>query len=366
MKKLIYFFAITIAAATFFASCEEEADLYPSELVKGAYIINYGSYGNGGASITKYDTESNIPTNDYFKNQNGNVGLSSNIQYAYEYKDSIFLMGNDADQIITVNPLFQQTQYGVSEKVEKPRHCVGYEDYLYVSCWGADADWNLMPGSYIAKFDINSNSVEKKIALPGGPEGVAIANGKLFVAMNYIDSIAVIDLATEAISYIETPAVSSYFIKDANENLYVSFLSTYGDYSEQTGLGYINTSTNEIEDIYTLSGVSTSYSSIVAANNDVSEIYIIATGDYYQNEDGDWVQDGVVYSFNVETQAYAPLIEGLSGANGVSVNPETDELYILLNTSATEAGSIAIYDADGTYKSEFACGISPYWALFLN
>lgn len=366
MKRILNLFAIALALTTVFTSCNEAEDLFPSELVQGVYFVNYGNWGGSSASITKFNSETEEITNGYFQNQNDGIELTSNVQFAYEYKDSIYLMGNDADQIITVNPLFEQSQTSASADVEKPRYCVGNDDYLYVSCWGSDADFDLMPGSYIAKFNTKTNSVEKRIALPGGPEGSAIANGKLYVALNYVDSVAVIDLETEAISYIVTPAVPSYFVKDDSDNLYVSLVSTYSDFSTETGLGYINTNTDELENIYKLDGVSSGYSSIISANADFSKIYVIGAGPYYQDEAGNWVQDGMVSSFDVATKTYSTFVEGLVGANGVVPDPTTNDIYVLLSSSATEGGTISIYGEDGTFKKDLSCGVSPYWALFLE
>lgn len=330
-----------------------------------SYFINYGNYGGEGSSITVLNNETGEVVNNYFQNQNDGIELTSNIQYAYEYKDSIYLMGNDADQIITVNSLFQQTQASTTTDVEKPRFCIGNEEFLYVSCWGADADFNLMPGSYIAKFNTTTNSVDKKIALPGGPEGLAIANGNLYVALNYVDSVAVINLETEAISYIVTPAVPSYFLKDASDNLYVSLVSTYSDFSTETGLGYINTTSNSLEQTYILDGVSSGYSSIISANTDFSKIYTLASA-WVEETAGNWIQKGAVFSFDVATGEFTSFADGLTGTNGVVSDPVTNDVYVLTSSSATEGGVIKVYSEDGTFVKDLTSGVSPYWALFLE
>ena len=136
------------------------------------------------------------------------------------------MLGNNPDELLWVDAeTFSQTENSVSTDIVKPRFGVGYGNYLYISCWGGDIwlDENI---SYIAKYNMTSQTVEEKIALPGGPEGMVIANNKLYTALNYKDSVAVVNLATDEISYIETPAVTSYFLKDNRDNLYVSLVST--------------------------------------------------------------------------------------------------------------------------------------------
>src|SRR5690606_2407650 len=138
----------------------------------------------------------------------------------------------------------------------KPRFGVGNGNYIYVSCWGGDI-WADETTSYIAKINLTTKTVEKKIVIPGGPEGLVIAKNKLFAALNYKDSVAVVDLPNDAISYIESRVVTSYFIREKSEKLYVSLVSNYSDFSDTTGIVNRNTTANKQETTYNLTGFST-------------------------------------------------------------------------------------------------------------
>lgn len=355
MKNVLYYLALFVAISVLFSSCnEDDPELFPSEKIKGAYIINYGNYNHEGSSITKYNYESGELINNYYQQQN-DLELVSSVQYALTYKDSIYMIGNVKDQLITVNPLFQQHLNGVTDGIANPRYAVADGNYLYISCLGENPDWSKMPDSYIAKFNINTNKVEETIPLPGGPEGMEIAKGKVFVAMNYIDSIAVISTADNQIEYIATPAVSSYFVKDTDNNLYVTLLSTWTDPSEQTGLGYINTSTNELENIYPLEGISTSYSQVISTNNDASQIYVLQAS---------WGQSGIVYNFDVASKEFSSFAGNLTGANAVVSNPVNNDIYILTSPGSSEAGIVKIYNENGSFVEDLICGINPYWVIF--
>ena len=367
MKNLFNCLLILAVGGLFFTSCNnDDDDLKPIDVdnVTGFYFVNYGG-GSSSSTITKYDYSKDSVMNYYFETKNG-FELNSNVQYGCEYQDKIYLMGNTVDQVIILDTGFVQSVAGISEDILVPRFCVGNGDYLYVSCWKDISEWNIgMPSSYIAKLNINTNTVETIIPLPGGPEGLAVAKGNLYAALNYKDSVAVINLSNDEISYIETPAVTSYFVKDQNENLYVSLVSTATDYSETTGLGYINTSNNSFEASYSLEGVSSGYSAILAANGNLSVIYILASAWVEQN-DGTWVQEGAIHAFDTSTKAFSPFIENLSGTNGMAYNSEKDQLYVFGAESYSEPGTVDIYTANGTYVSQFDCGISPYWAIHLN
>ena len=333
-----------------------------------AYVFNYGSWGNGGASIDRFNLETGVISNKYYQAQNSELALelTSNIQSVCQYNGKFYLVANESDGIIVVDDqLVQSIDAIASDDIVTPRFAVANGDYLYISCWG-NADYDVMADSYIAKFNITTNEVEETISVPGGPEGLAIANGKLYAALNYSYQVAVIDLADNSVSYIETPAVTSYFVKDNSDNLYVALVSTYSDYSETPGLGYINTSSNTLEETYYLDGVSSGYSSILSANADCSAIYVLASG-WVQLEDESWVNLGGVQKFDVATGTFSSFISGLSGVNGVCVNPVNDnEVIVFGGGSSTEGGFFDVYYLDGLLKSQDHCGISPYWTLPLD
>jgi hypothetical protein len=325
-----------------------------------SYVINYGSYSGAKSTITAYDKYSDNIIPHYYNEVNG-VYMVSNVQYAYNYNGNIYFMGNNPDGVFYVNnKSFEQTTNAITTDIIKPRYCVAEGDYLYVSCWGGDiwADENV---SYIAKLNLTNNTVEKKIALPGGPEGLAIANNKLYAALNYKDSVAVIDIASETISYIETPAVSSFFIKDASNNLYVSLVSTYNDYSEDTGIGYINTSTDVLEASYKLTGVSTSYVNILSANSDFSKLYVMTSA-----YDANWNLSGAVAAFDVNSKSFDTnnLVEGVSGLNGIGFY--NNQVLCFVSESTTNPGTMHFYEQDGTKAKEEFVGISPFMLLTVD
>ena len=360
-----YLFTLTVNNGGLSTEATVSVNVLQSDI---AYVINYGSYGNGSASISRYNLETGTITNNFYEEQNSeiNLELTSNLQSAYQANGNFYLMANSSDGVIVVDDQFVQSIDAVSDQIAKPRNAVAYGDYLYISCLGDSPDWNEMPDTYIAKLDLTTNTVEETIALPGGPEGMAIANGNLYVALNYKKSIAVISLSDNSISYIETPAVTSYFIKDSSDNLYVSMVSTYTYSSDSPGLGYINTTTNTLEDTYYLDGVSSNYSSVMSANSDLSTIYLLASS-WVELEDGSWVLQGAAQQFDVATGTFSTFVDNLSGVNGITVNPENDnEIYIFGGESGSEGGYFDIYDASGALQTELTCGISPYWVLFLD
>ncbi len=359
MKTKISIFAIALVFVSLFTACIKEDKNTPLVELGSNYIINYGNYSGDKGGVSLYNLEDSTVTNGYFESVN-DVASVSNIQYAYHTNGKIYLLGNNVDQVFYVDEnTFEQKANGISgDDLIKPRYCVAKNNILYVSCWGGDV-WSDPSISYITKIDLITNSVIGTISLPGGPEGLAIANGKLYAALNYDKKIAVINLSSEVISYIDAPAVSSYFVKDKNENLYVTQVGSYSVTVDKEGIGYINTQTDELT-VYELAGVSQSYGNILEFNMDYSKLYVM-TSVY----DVDWNLSGAIAVFNVATKTFEAnmLVSGVLGLNGIAVNKTTDDIYYFVAKSATANGKMVAIKSDGTVIDEYETGISPFMML---
>ena len=357
MKNIFGILLLSTLFIAVFTSCyQDDPEPLPKEPAV-SYIINYGDYLGAKSTITAFDKETGKITNNYYENVNG-VALVSNIQHAFSYNGNIYMLGNNPDELFWVDgQTFEQHENGITKDIVKPRFGVASGNYLYVSCWGGDI-WADESVSYIAKVNLGSKNVEEKISLPGGPEGLAVAHNKLYAALNYKDSVAVIDLNTEEISYIEMPAVTSYFAKDRIDNLYVSLVSTYSDYSENTGLGYINTTADELEATYPLDGVSTSYVNILAPDLNFEKLYVMTSA-----YDANWNLSGAIAVFDVAIKSFesAFLVQDISGANGIATY--NNQVFSFIAESVTANGSVKTYQPDGTFVREFETGKAPFLLL---
>lgn len=357
MKNRFTLLLVLFALSTFtFISCDDEDNGTAGK--GGKYFINYGSYGNTTGTASTYNTDEDTVSNGHYKAVNG-VDMVSNPQYAYNYNGNIYLMGNNADQIFYVDEdSFEQTEAGIaSDNIVKPRHCIGQGDYLYISCWGGDI-WDNDSLSYIIKLNITTKEIEQKISLPGGPEGLIIANDKLYAALSYRDSVAVIQLNNYEISYIATPAVTSYFRKDDDENLYVTLISTWSNFSTETGIGYINTESDELTNIYKLDGVNSTYDNAMVPNDDFSKIYVMTSA-----YDANWNLNGAIAVFDVESKSFESdmFVDGVSSINGIAV--DGDNVFCLITAGATANGIAKKYTNDGTFVKDYEVGISPIQLL---
>ncbi len=358
MKHKIKIFMLFALAASVFLSCKDDEVIPEPTEPTVSYIINYGDYVGAKSTVTSFNKETDEVTTDFYENVNG-VAMVSNVQHAFSFKGTIYFLGNSSDQLFWVDgKTFKQSENAITTDIVKPRYGVGFGNYLYVSCWGGDI-WTDETTSYIAKFNLTTKAVEKKISIPGGPEGLAIAKNKLYAALNYKDSVAVVDLANDALSYIETPAVTSYFVKDKSENLYVSLVSTYSDFSDKTGIGYINTASNKLDATYELKGVSTAYVNILTANSDFTKIYVVKEG-------ANWGDPGAVATFDIVTKSFEAnnFVDEISGLNGISYY--NDNLFCFVAESVTGNGKAKTYSSNGTFLKDYQTGIAPFLLLTVD
>lgn len=57
---------------------------------------------------------------------------------------------------------------------------------------------------------------------------------------------------------------------------------------------------------------------------------------------------------------------GGKNLNGVSVNPENNDVFVMVSQSATTTGQLFIYDKMGSLTGTYDTGIAPGWALFVE
>lgn len=350
--------AVALSLLVFLSACKKDDPVDPAAKFGSNYIINYGGYSGDKGGISLFNMFDSTVTNGYYESING-VATVSNAQYAYNANGNIYFMGNNADQIFFVDEKsFEQTANAISgTDLVKPRYCVADGNTLYVSCWGGDV-WSDATLSYITKIDLTTNTVVGKITLHGGAEGLALVNGKLYAALNYDNKIAVIDLSDETISYIEAPAVSTYFEKDQNDNLYVTFVSYT---PTETKLGHINTQTDVLT-TYNLDGISPAYVDVLEFNNDFSKLYVntstVVSFDPYTTAGSIAVFDTNSKTFEANT-----LVSNVVGLNGIATNPESEDIFYFISEGTTANGKMVQVKPDGTEIKQFTTGIAPFMML---
>lgn len=358
-KKLMIVVALS---ATVFTSCKKDEGKKPDPVVnvsKVAYIVNYGSYSGSKSEISIYNIDSNSVSQDAYKTANS-VDFTSNIQSMEIYNDIAYFMSNNGDKIDIVDAkTLKATVNPISADIVKPRYFAASVNTAYISCWGDVSDWTVIANSYIAKIDLTTKSVSK-IALPGGPEGVIIVNNKLYTGLCTTNKVAVIDLSTDAISYITVSAVPQQFVQDVDSNIWVSLVSKYSTPfpADSLGLAIINPQNNTVIDKVNFTGIGGE--GYIHISSDKNTIYAMGNEAWPGTA-------STIYSVDVANRTLSSTAL-ISGENfyGFNINPDNEDVYVLKSPSATEKGTLKIYNKTGSLLEEEETGIGPHDVIFYD
>jgi len=360
MKSIKKIILSVILLSAVFVSCSDTDDPQDKkEYNKVGYIVNYGSYGKGDGEISIYDVEKETITQNGYKIAN-NVDFSSNIQSMSIYNDVAYLMSNAGDKIDVLDAAtLKALGNPISNDIIKPRYFAATGNTAYISCWGNVDDWSVMANSYIAKMDLTSKTITK-IALPGGPEGVIIVNNKLFVGSTVSKKITVIDLSNNNMSFIALSGVPQQFVEDGDGNIWVSTVSKYSTPvpSDMIGLEVINPKTDKVIDMVNFPGMGSE--GWVDISSDKKTIYVMGAESWPGTAT-------TIYAVDVanKTVGSSALITG-EKFNGLNVNPDNNDIYVLVGSDPTSSGKLNIYASNGTLLSEVAAGLAPNHVVFYD
>lgn len=361
MRKIRNFvFYVAISATVFFAACDNGSDPVPDKVYsKVAYVVNYGSYSGSKSELSIYDTDSSSITHDAYQAANS-VDFTSNIESMSIHEDIAYFMSNNGDKIDIVDAkTLKATTNPISTDITKPRHFAADGTTAYISCWGDVADWKVIANSYIAKIDLTSKTVTK-IALPGGPEGVIIVNDKLYTGLSTSNKVAVVDLATDAISYIEVSAVPQQFVEDVDGKIWVSLVSKYSTPfpADSLGLAIINPQSNSVTKKIDFAEMGSN--GFIHISSDKKTVYALGKEAWPGTA-------STIYAIDVASQTLAgsALISG-EKFNGFNVNPKNEDIYVLISPSTSENGTLKIYNSTGSLQDEEETGIGPKHVVFYD
>ncbi len=350
-----------------FASCEKSNDDNDSASVlsNGAFVLNYGKYGSSNGEVSYYNIKTKEVVNGLYNNKTS-VDYAAGIESGLIYNDVLYLMGNESDKIdiIELSPDFTVKSNPIKVDIVKPKHAIAKNNKLYVSCWGNVVKWDVIANSYIAVVDLKTKVVTK-IAAPGGYFDLEIVGDKLYAASYTKPQVDVYDILTnELIGSIALKSHARMFKVTTDNNLWVSNTASYSFPASPVDLGLskINTTTNTIEAFVNVSSLASDGQFELSKDGVLA--YALAGGDYYQDTEGNWLQNEAnVSSINLTTSEISVKISGGKYQN-IHCNPNTGEFYVLNSPESSTAGSLVVFNEKFEKVNEVSVGIAPKQVLF--
>lgn len=223
MKTYRSLLAVAIAASVL-SSCKKEDDPVKIESSTDFYVLNNGAWGANNANVVFYDSQTKTVTDDAFASAN-DKGLG-------DLGQDILVDGNDVyiavagSKVVFVTDADLKIKHEVVSDFEgtslTPRYLTKGGDKVYVTYYEG----------FLGVINTNDWTVSLTAVGPN-PEGVAYADGKLYVAISggyvpgYCDYVSVVDAASFQKTSTITVNVNPKLVKACGNNVFVSSLGDY-------------------------------------------------------------------------------------------------------------------------------------------
>ncbi len=334
-------------AILLFAACEKDkvtpTDNDSSETF--ALVLNEGNMSANNASVSRLNTSTGTIDNQWFETVN-HRGLGDQAQDMIAYGSKVYITVTESNSLEVLNPAT-----GASQRVNmgdrKPRSMAADGGKIYITCYN--------PCS-VVRVDTASLAIEATCTLGQFyPEGIAIAQGKAFVASSYKgsdydDKLYVIDLTTFANPNTVTVGMNLSAVKKINDNkVIVCWIGNYGDIG--SGSAIIDATTLDI----TLTGEALQK----------LDVYNGKAYGYSVEYDASWNETNVWKVINADgtTEAFPFTVSLDANAYGININPSNGDIY-LTSSDYTTNGDVYCFSPTGTRRFKVEAGALPSKVLF--
>jgi len=350
-KKFLYL----LLALPFLTSCEKEETTGEVPTVSyGLFVLNQGSWSGNNADLTYYDFADSIASNDFFKaNNNRGLGDTGNDILRYGSKIYIAVYGSGVVEVVDLNG-FSKKQIVLKDaasKTQYPRALASHNGKVYVTLFDG----------FVAKIDTATLTSNGEVAVGPNPEGIAIANGKIYVANsggmnwpNYDKTVSVIDIATfKELKKIEVTLNPDKMQADAYGDIY---LISNGDYGTiPFTLQRINSTTDVVTKITDV----VPYNFTISGDRAYCYYYSYATKEkkfmvYDVKEEKVITQSFIANGTTIATIPYS-----------IDVNPANGDVYIGESDGKT-TGKMNCFSSAGVFKYSFEVGYQPTGIAFIT
>jgi YVTN family beta-propeller protein len=330
-------------------------DLPGSTDTRSVYILSEGLFNMNNSSLALYNLQSGKLEKDIFlaKNKRG-LGDTANDMAVYGSK--LYVVVNVSSQIEVIDaatgmsvkriPLFDDKQ-----TARQPRYITFYENKAYVSCFDGT----------VVRIDTASLQIDAVVRAGRNPDGIAIAQNKIYVSNsgglsfpNYDNTVSVIDITTfTEIKKIPVAVNPSVIHADSRGDVYVVSRGDYG--SDSYLFQRINTLTDKLEE--TFEGLKVLNFTI---HRDTAYLY-------HHNFDGG---EPTLKLFDCNTEKIVEeqfISDGtkLQTPYGISVNPYNGDVYLTDARSYVMWGHVLCFDKQGKLKFRInEIGLNPNKMVF--
>ncbi len=295
-----------------------------------------GNFGSLNGSLSAYNSENNEIINNYF-DQINNYALGDVVQYINEIDGDIYVVVNNSGKIEIIDSL-SFISVGNINGLMSPREIKKVKNnFAYVS--------DLFSNS-IQVVDLENKTISNSIPVSGWTESILVYDTLAYVACpgsNLVYKINTIDhQILDSVSVGDSPM---NLVLDKNKALWVLCAGSWG----------LNNGTLEKLDLNTNSVIET-----VILNSSPSKLCKNSMGDKLY-----WI-DGGIHEMDVDQSSLSSQIisSGTSYFYGLSIHPNSNEIYITDAVDFVQSGWLYRYSSNGNILDSVYTGINPQAIFF--
>ena len=360
MKHFTFHLLPFTLAALLLVSCEKDnrnensdAEIDVTTGATKVLVLNEGNWGSNNATISALDPRHREINVDWFASVNGR-GLGDVAQDMISYGTKVYVTVTFSNSLEVIDP-----KSGNANRIDmgsrKPRYLAADGGKLYITCYS--------PCS-VVRVDTSTLAIEATCTLGDfQPEGIAISQGKAFVASSNIsdasgnytfdDKLYVIDLSTFANPTTVTVGLNPQEVMEiADGKLIVNY---WGDYKSQpAGAALVDVSTlavsqtgQALNKMAVYNGKAYGYSTTYDASYNQTINYIVVNA------------DGSVAAF-----PFTPSLD--ENPYGLSIDPKNGYFYLFTDGNYSTNGSVYCFSPTGQKCFVREAAILPKKAIFIE
>jgi Uncharacterized conserved protein len=349
-KKISQVILVLTFTATLF-SCKKLPEEIPEDETRtfDIWVLNEGLIDMNNSSITAYNILTKDKVSNLYRHANNNrqLGDLANDMLLYGSKVYIAVNGSNLIDVLDANNGVSLKQ--IKAEASQPRSIVSHDGKIYVCYFDGN----------VAKIDTSSFQVERLVKVGRNPDGICVANNKLYVSNsggmdypNYDNTVSVIDLNSfSEIKKIIVGDNPTLIKSNKNGDVYVVSNGNYADISPC--LQRINSSSDVVEKVYGM---------------EVTGFDIYNNSFYFYTNN--YMSGSIVYQIldlSKDSIVNSNMISGSSLPTtpyNITINPKNGDIYITDALDYTSTGDVYCFGQNGQKKFQFEAGILPNKIIF--
>lgn len=349
MRSINYFIILVLLVT----SCKKDpiVPVLPDGMKNGMLVLCEGLFQHNNASVSWVDFSTAESYNQFFLNKTGReLGDTGNDMLRYGAKIYIVTSVSSTLEILRASDFASLKQVNMmnGSQSKQPRSIAGYGSKVYITCFDG----------YVDVLDTLSMQLVSRIQVGANPEGLTVANGKLYVAnsggLSYPDmdsTLSVIDLSSGIeLSKITVGLNPGAVIADAQGDVYVICRGNYGTVPFK--LVRVNSQTDQVDQI-----ISQQFSSFAKMGDK------LLLGWQDPSSSGNAVALFDPLSETILNPNYLNTDE-VQTLYGIAYNSITNQIYISDAGNYTSSGFIRVYKTDGSLVQSYQVGLIPSKIVF--